>query len=979
MEERPAGVATGAESPATAEPPSSRRRAGGMKRKVNALSTSGSSSTPSKRLTRDKAAIVHSPIHNGPLTRARQGPNSFTGATASGHFGFEEKAAATSLQEMTKAMEEEKVTKLEELEAAMEADFESLRSRDPNVHVVPSHCGWFSWTKVHPLEERVMPSFFNGKSQTRTSDLYMKIRNWIIKKFHSNPNENIELKDLSELEVGDADAKQEVLEFLDYWGLINFHPFPEIDSAANMDDAETAKKDLLLENLFHFESVQPYQSATPKPNITTPAMPSGLFPDSAIAEDLLRPEGPSVDYHCNSCSADCSRKRYHCQKQADYDLCADCFNNGKFGSNMSSSDFILMEPAEIAGASGGKWTDQETLLLLEALELYKENWNEIAEHVATKTKAQCILHFLQMPIEDAFLDSVDDIEGGTKETADLAVTTVETSGSKILAERSDGKNGSNEDQPTSPLEASKLESAGEVKVSDETRKLDNVADSGKSEISDKCKAGQDLEENLALKALTEAFEAVGYLPMPGNQLSFAEVGNPVMALAAFMARLVGPDIATASARTSLKSLSSKSPGLQLAARHCFLLEDPPDDVKDQIDLHSATEMADHDVQNDNQNDKCEKNNSSNEDSDLEENITVDSSNAEVAEKVTSVNEEGTAVTCEKLETGESQECEDSKLLKDGSTSTLKESNETPSKSDCHSNSKDLLEEPSLEKHSQTITAAKVVDEGTDLKQLEKYEPSPSITLVSVEEPAKHVTSKNVDMGTDSLPLGKKVKHPQEKGVPNDIDMSSSQASEAGKSQQAHMSSSIGVDAGEDQKRSKSEKPACKQIKDDNMDKLKRAAVAAISAAAVKAKFLANQEEDQIKQLAISLIEKQLYKLELKLSFFHEMENMIMRVREQLERSKQRLFHERAQIIAARLGVPASASRQPPSSLPANRIAMNFANTVQRPPMGMAFQRPLMSRPLGTLAPNANQFISTSTAGSSIGPSGQDKFSSVGTK
>lgn len=61
---------------------------------------------------------------------------------------------------------------------------------------------------------------------------------------------------------------------------------------------------------------------------------------------------------------------------------------------MSSSDFILMESAEVPGASGGKWTDQETLLLLEALELYKENWNEIAEHVATKTKAQCILHFI---------------------------------------------------------------------------------------------------------------------------------------------------------------------------------------------------------------------------------------------------------------------------------------------------------------------------------------------------------------------------------------------------------------------------------------------------------------------------------------------------------------------------------------------------------------------------------------------------------
>lgn len=44
--------------------------------------------------------------------------------------------------------------------------------------------------------------------------------------------------------------------------------------------------------------------------------------------------------------------------------------------------------------------------------------------------------------------------------------------------------------------------------------------------------------------------------------------------------------------------------------------------------------------------------------------------------------------------------------------------------------------------------------------------------------------------------------------------------------------------------------------DRYIDKLKCAAVTAISAAAVKAKLLADQEEDQIQQLATSLIEKQ---------------------------------------------------------------------------------------------------------------------------
>lgn len=48
-----------------------------------------------------------------------------------------------------------------------------------------------------------------------------------------------------------------------------------------------------------------------------------------------------------------------------------------------------------------------------------------------------------------------------------------------------------------------------------------------------------------------------------------------------------------------------------------------------------------------------------------------------------------------------------------------------------------------------------------------------------------------------------------------------------------------------------------ETKDDSsIDKVKRAAVTALSAAAVKAKLLADQEEDQIRQLTTSLIEKQ---------------------------------------------------------------------------------------------------------------------------
>ena len=119
---------------------------------------------------------------------------------------------------------------------------------------------------------------------------------------------------------------------------------------------------------------------------------------------------------------------------------------------------------------------------------------------------------------------------------------------------------------------------------------------------------------------------------------------------------------------------------------------------------------------------------------------------------------------------------------------------------------------------------------------------------------------------------------------------------------------------------------------------------------------------------------QLQKLETKLAFFNEMDSVIMRVREQLDRSRQRLYQERAQIIASRLGLPPS-SRAVPPSLPANRIA----NAFPRPPMGMTAQRPPITRPMGALAPTPGTLVSTTTAGNSIRSSGQDKLSSVGTK
>lgn len=51
---------------------------------------------------------------------------------------------------------------------------------------------------------------------------------------------------------------------------------------------------------------------------------------------------------------------------------------------------------------------------------------------------------------------------------------------------------------------------------------------------------------------------------------------------AFLAAMVGTDLAAGSAQSALKTICEETPAIQLAARHCFLLEDPLNDSIDDI-------------------------------------------------------------------------------------------------------------------------------------------------------------------------------------------------------------------------------------------------------------------------------------------------------------------------------------------------------------------------------------------------------------
>ena len=122
----------------------------------------------------------------------------------------------------------------------------------------------------------------------------------------------------------------------------------------------------------------------------------------------------TVTYKCDTCGSDCTAVRYHSLKVKDFELCQPCYLDGRFPSTMFSGDFVKLSNISSSGNShgagnGDAWTDQEVLHLLEAVEMYDDDWFAIEAHVGTRSAQQCIRKFLELPIEDPYLSCEGDM------------------------------------------------------------------------------------------------------------------------------------------------------------------------------------------------------------------------------------------------------------------------------------------------------------------------------------------------------------------------------------------------------------------------------------------------------------------------------------------------------------------------------------------------------------------------------------------
>ncbi|KAF8195995.1 SWI/SNF complex protein [Pholiota molesta] len=308
--------------------------------------------------------------------------------------------------------------------------------------IVPSYSAWFDMSKIHPVERRALPEFFNSRNRSKTPAIYKDYRDFMINTYRLRPTEYLTVTACRRNLAGDVCAIMRVHAFLEQWGLINYQIDPEQRPAA-LAPPFTGHFRVVLDTPRGLQSMHPGRRPNPATGTTNgakapaaSAAPASLELRNSIyqttakssraitsAEASTIANGASapvkangtglptsnVAHTCDTCGADCSIVRYHSLKDKKLEICAPCYLDGRFPSNMYSGDFVKLTSAAGAVSQGSgnndDWQDQEVLLLLEGVEMYDDDWSKIEEHVGTRSAQQCIRKFLELPIEDPYLNT----------------------------------------------------------------------------------------------------------------------------------------------------------------------------------------------------------------------------------------------------------------------------------------------------------------------------------------------------------------------------------------------------------------------------------------------------------------------------------------------------------------------------------------------------------------------------------------------
>ena len=316
--------------------------------------------------------------------------------------------------------------------------------------VVPSYSRWFRLDRIHPIEYQSVSSLFKNKAM-QYHERYMQVRNFIVNSYRVNPRIYLTVTSCRRIIAADAGAVYRIHKFLEEWGLINYQvddgSIPEFEPPMidythvdtpfgvkialkpGMDQTSIDKNaaKIMRENAQRRKDLGKKVFGQ-RENMFS--MADGQYNTDKRECELLA----QVDnnYSCSYCGIDCSQARYRCNIQKDMILCSKCFDAKRYSQVFDDNDFDMelqkvkksapedpenkendMDVDVMQNESDKKpfnikpWSDDELKKLKQALNQHHDDWTKVSEFVG-RDQNECIAQFIQLPINDAFLDSIED-------------------------------------------------------------------------------------------------------------------------------------------------------------------------------------------------------------------------------------------------------------------------------------------------------------------------------------------------------------------------------------------------------------------------------------------------------------------------------------------------------------------------------------------------------------------------------------------
>ncbi|GAB7348975.1 hypothetical protein MBLNU459_g7958t1 [Dothideomycetes sp. NU459] len=374
------------------------------------------------------------------------------------------KEDAGAEQDAPEAVDDTLEPQPQQTKSALESSARSHLIDQAHAIILPSYSAWFDMHQVHHLEKKALPEFFNTRNRSKTPAVYKDYRDFMINTYRLNPAEYLTVTACRRNLAGDVCAIMRVHAFLEQWGLINYQIDPDT-RPSNIAPPFTGHFKVTADTPRGLQPLQPSPNSIvsvgrPYPQtdrLASAATPSQSDLNLKIRRNIYEPSGKDVtpakqedgaaanghangeddnlesslkqdgkQYFCYACGKDCSRVRYHNSKAppaaatgkngaaSKHDLCPSCFMEGRYPSSSGPGDYVKIENEKYTSIADrdAPWSDGELLLLLEGLEMYDENWDSVADHVGSRTREECVLKFLQLEIEDKYIEGEPELEGG---------------------------------------------------------------------------------------------------------------------------------------------------------------------------------------------------------------------------------------------------------------------------------------------------------------------------------------------------------------------------------------------------------------------------------------------------------------------------------------------------------------------------------------------------------------------------------------